>query len=63
MSNNDPNQLSSKKNFNLKYENISSSSASDDEENQINLSETKNDILKAFDDRINKNKEEFKQMS
>ena len=56
MSNNDPKQLSSKKNFNLKYENISSSSASDDEENQINLSETKNDILKAFDDRINKNK-------
>ena len=61
MSNNDQNQLSNKKNFNLKYENISSSSNSDDEDNPINLSETKNGILKAFDDRINKNKEEFKQ--
>ncbi len=63
MSNNDPKQFSSKKNFNLNYENISSSSNSDDDDNPINLSETKNGILKAFDDHINKNKEEIKQMT
>ena len=63
MSSNNSKQLSSKKNFNLKYENISSSSNSDEDDNPINLSDTKNGILKAFDDHINKNKEEFKQMT
>ena len=58
----DQNQASGQKNFNnLKYENLSSSSDSEEDDNQINISETKNGILKAFDDRISKNKEEFKQ--
>ena len=58
----DQNQTSGQKNFNnLKYENLSSSSDSEEDDNQINISETKNGILKAFDDRISKNKEEFKQ--
>ena len=56
---NDQNQASGQKNFtNIKYDNLSSSSsASEEDDNQINISETKNGILKAFDDR----KEEFKQ--
>ena len=55
---NDQNQASGQKNFtNIKYDNLSSSSASEDDDNQINISATKNGILKAFDDR----KEEFKQ--
>ena len=58
------NQTSAQKNFsNLKFENSSSSSASEEENGQYNISETKNDILKAFDEQINKNKEEFKQMT
>ena len=58
------NQASAQKNYNnIKYENLSSSSASDEENGQYNISETKNDILKAFDEQINKNKEEFKQMA
>ena len=56
--------ISNQKNINnINLEHLSSSSASDEDDNQINLSETKNDILKAFDERINKNKEEFKQIT
>ena len=60
----DKNPISNQKNINnINLEHLSSSSASDEDDNQINLSETKNDILKAFDERINKNKEEFKQIT
>ena len=60
----DQNQSSAQKNYNeVNYENMSSSSASDEENNQFNISETKNNILKALDDHINKNKEEFKQIT
>ena len=60
----DQNQISAQKNLNnLNYENLSSSSESEDDKRLYNISETKNDILKAFDEQINKNKEEFKQMA
>ena len=60
----DQNQISAQKNLpNLNYDNLSSSSESDDDKRLYNISETKNDILKAFDEQINKNKEEFKQMA
>ena len=58
----DINSASSKKVFqNISYENISSSSQSEDDLNEPDITQTKNDILKAFDDQINKNKEELKQ--
>ena len=60
----DQNQTSAQKNYNdVNYDNLSSSSASDEDNNQFNISETKNNILKALDDHINKNKEEFKQIT
>ena len=60
----DQNQASAQKNYNdVNYDNLSSSSASDEDNNQFNISETKNNILKALDDHINKNKEEFKQIT
>ena len=60
-----PNYSSSQrqKNNNINLDNISSSSASEEDEGQFNISDTKNNILKAFDDQISKNKEEFKQMT
>ena len=42
---------------------LSSSSDSDIGDKDPNITETKNNILKAFDDRINKNKEELKQIT
>ena len=42
---------------------LSSSSDSDMGDKEPNITETKNNILKAFDDRINKNKEELKQIT
>ena len=58
----DINSASSKKVFqNISYENISSSSQSEGDLNEPDITQTKNDILKAFDDQINKNKEELKQ--
>ena len=42
---------------------LSSSSNSDIGDKDPNITETKNDILKAFDDQISKNKEEFKQIT
>ena len=48
---------------NINLNNLSSSSESDEEDGQFNISETKNNILKAFDDQISKNKEEFKQIT
>ena len=58
------NQLSLQKHQNnINLDNLSSSSDSEDDEGQLNISETKNNILKAFDDQISKNKQEFKQMT
>ena len=53
-----PNYSSSQrqKNNNINLDNISSSSASEEDEGQFNISDTKNNILKAFDDQISKNK-------
>ena len=58
------NQTSTQRNKNnINLNNLSSSSESDEEDGQFNISETKNNILKAFDDQISKNKEEFKQIT
>ena len=48
---------------NLKFNQNLSSDVSDEEDNEQSLAETKNNILKAFDERINQNKEELKHAS